>query len=138
MKKIEKRVADNYFRARTTMIILYLAIGFLVSFVVVFFADTLSNFTINNIPVHYYMGAQGAVLTFIILLFINAIVSDKIDKKYGIDPDKNEEIIQRRKSIIKNGKQIQTLRRNMNGQPVSRVICFNHSDIWTLHRNCRI
>ncbi|HCG4536290.1 TPA: DUF4212 domain-containing protein, partial [Salmonella enterica subsp. enterica serovar Typhi str. AG3] len=39
---------------------------------------------------HYFMGAQGALAVFIILLFVNAIVGDKIDKKYGIDHNKNE------------------------------------------------
>ncbi|MFG6119634.1 DUF4212 domain-containing protein [Thalassobacillus sp. B23F22_16] len=92
MKKIEKNVADGYFRARTTMIVIYLAIGFLVSYGVVLFAEPLSTITFNHFPLHYYMGAQGAVLTFIILLFVNAVVSDKIDKKYGIDAKKNESI----------------------------------------------
>ena len=38
------------------------------------------------------MGAIGALFTFIVLLFVNAIVGDKIDKKYGIDEARNEEI----------------------------------------------
>lgn len=92
MKKIEKSVADAYFRARTTMIIIYLTIGVIVSYGVVLFAEPLSQITFNGFPLHYYMGAQGAILTFIILLFINAIVSDKIDKKYGIDAKRNESI----------------------------------------------
>ncbi|TDL33061.1 DUF4212 domain-containing protein [Jeotgalibacillus sp. S-D1] len=92
MKKIDKKVADSYFRTRTTLIIIYLIIGFAVSFGVVLFAEPLSDFTFNGFPLHYYMGAQGAVLTFIILLFVNAIVSDRIDKKYGIDDARNESI----------------------------------------------
>ena len=38
------------------------------------------------------MGAVGALATFIILLFINAIVGDRIDRKYGIDEKQNEQI----------------------------------------------
>ncbi len=38
------------------------------------------------------MGAFGALFTFIVLLFVNAIVGDKIDKKYGIDDERNKEI----------------------------------------------
>ncbi|MFE8701822.1 DUF4212 domain-containing protein [Cytobacillus sp. FJAT-54145] len=92
MKKIDKEVADRYFRERTRNIIIYFIIWFIVSFGVVMFAEPLSNFTINGFPFHYFMGAQGAVLTFIILLFVNAKVSDNIDKKYGIDESKNEQI----------------------------------------------
>lgn len=84
MRKIEKKDADAYFRLRTTLIVIYLLIGFLVSFGVVIFARELSGFTINGFPFHYFMGAQGSILTFILLLFINAIVSDRIDKKFGI------------------------------------------------------
>lgn len=92
MKKIEKSVADGYFRARMTSIVLYLVIWFSVSYGIVLFAEPLSKFTVNGIPFHYFMGAQGAVLTFIVLLFVNAVVSDKIDKKFGIDEKKNEAI----------------------------------------------
>ena len=38
------------------------------------------------------MGAIGALFTFIVLLFINAVVGDKIDEKYGINHARNEEI----------------------------------------------
>lgn len=92
MKKIDKKVADGYFRERTRNIIIYLIIGFLVSFGVVFFAEPLSTFSVNGLPFHYFMGAQGAVLTFIIVLFVNAKLSDSIDRKYGIDETKNEQI----------------------------------------------
>lgn len=89
MKKIDKSIADAYFKQRTRNIIIYLAIGFLVSFGVVAFAEAFQGMTFNGMPFHYGMGAQGAVLTFVILLFVNAIVSDKIDKKFGIDEKRN-------------------------------------------------
>lgn len=92
MKKIDKKVADSYFRERTRNIAIYLVIWFIVSFGVVMFAKGLGTFSFNGFPFHYFMGAQGAVLTFIILLFINAKLSDNIDRKYGIDESKNEQI----------------------------------------------
>lgn len=92
MKKIDKAVADRYFLEKTRNMIIYFIIWFAVSFGVVIFAEPLSEITINGFPFHYFMGAQGAVLTFIILLFVNAKVSDGIDKKYGIDESKNEQI----------------------------------------------
>jgi putative solute:sodium symporter small subunit len=92
MKKIEKKVADAYFKERTRNIVIYLIIGFLSSFGVVLFAEFFSTFTINGFPFHYFMGAQGAVVVFILLLFVNAKVSDSIDRKYGIDESKNEQL----------------------------------------------
>ena len=85
LRKIDKKEADAYFRLRTTLIMIYLAIGFAASFGVVFFAEELSGFSINGFPFHYFMGAQGAVLIFILLLFTNAIVNDQIDKKFGLN-----------------------------------------------------
>ncbi|WP_102348267.1 DUF4212 domain-containing protein [Bacillus sp. Marseille-P3661] len=90
MKKIDKSVADAYFKARTRSIIIYLAIGFLVSFGVVIGIGAFQGFKFNGMPFHYFMAAQGAVVTFIILLFVNAIVSDRIDRKFGIDEKRNE------------------------------------------------
>lgn len=92
MRKFDKKTADAYFREKNKYMILYFIIWAIVSFGVVFFAEPLSEFTINGFPFHYFMGAQGALAVFIILLFVNAIVGDKIDKKYGIDEKRNEEI----------------------------------------------
>jgi putative solute:sodium symporter small subunit len=92
VKKMDKAVADRYFREKTRNMIIYFAIWFVVSYGVVLFAEPLSKITVNGFPFHYFMGAQGAVVTFIILLFVNAKVSDGIDRKYGIDEEKNEQL----------------------------------------------
>ncbi|PSL45764.1 putative solute:sodium symporter small subunit [Salsuginibacillus halophilus] len=94
MRKVEKAVADKYFKIRTTIVAVCLLIGFAVSFGVAIFAEPIhqSGVTIMGMPAHYYMGAQGSVVTFVILLFANAIISDRVDKKFGIDEKQNEQI----------------------------------------------
>jgi putative solute:sodium symporter small subunit len=92
MRKIDKSVADAYFKKRTRNILIFLLIGFVVSFGVVFFVDSARELTFNGFPLHYYMGAQGSIVIFIALLFINAIVSDKIDRDFGIDESQNKAI----------------------------------------------
>lgn len=92
MRKIDKSVADAYFKKRTTNIIIYFIFWAIASFGVVAFADSLGGFNVNGMPFHYFMAAQGAIVVFIILLFVNAIVSDKIDKEFGIDEAANERI----------------------------------------------
>ncbi|TWI59805.1 DUF4212 domain-containing protein [Halalkalibacter nanhaiisediminis] len=92
MRKIDKSIADAYFRARNTLVVVCLIIGGLVSFGVVAFAEAFSTFTILGMPAHYYMGAQGAVITFVALLFANAIISDQIDKKFGVDEEQNARV----------------------------------------------
>ena len=92
MKKIDKEVADAYFREKNWYMLVYFVIWFIVSYVVVAFADSLTDVQFLGFPFHYFMGALGALFTFIVLLFVNAIVGDKIDKKYGIDEERNKEI----------------------------------------------
>lgn len=92
VKKIDKSKADAYFREKNTYMIIYFIIWAIVSYGVVLFAEPLSDIYFNGFPFHYFMGAQGALAVFIILLFVNAVVGDKIDKKYGIDEKRNEEI----------------------------------------------
>ncbi|MFJ8238037.1 DUF4212 domain-containing protein [Ureibacillus sp. NPDC094379] len=92
MRKIDKSVADGYFREKNTYMVIYFIIWAIVSYGVVLLAEPLSTIYFNGFPFHYFMGAQGALAVFIILLFVNAIVGDKIDKKYGINDKKNEEI----------------------------------------------
>ncbi|RSK28912.1 DUF4212 domain-containing protein [Bacillus sp. HMF5848] len=94
MKKIEKSVADSYFRERTRNTVIYLIIWFIVSFGVAMFAESLQFSILGGFPFHYFMGAFGSIVTFIILLFVNAILSDQIDKKYGIDEARNEQVSQ--------------------------------------------
>ena len=92
MKKIDRAIADQYFKEKNRYMALYLVIWLVSSFGVVLFAEGLSQMTINGFPFHYFMGAQGSIVIFILLLFINAKVSDGIDKKYGIDEKKNEQV----------------------------------------------
>lgn len=92
MKKIDKKIADAYFREKNTYMAIYFTIWFIVSYVMVAFADSLTEIQFLGFPFHYFMGAIGALFTFIVLLFVNAFVGDKIDKKYGISEARNEEI----------------------------------------------
>ena len=92
LKKIDKKVADAYFREKNRYMFVYFALWFLVSYVMVALADSLTEIQFLGFPFHYFMGAIGALFTFIVLLFVNAFVGDKIDEKYGIDHARNEEI----------------------------------------------
>ena len=92
MKKIDKKIADAYFREKNTYMIIFFSIWFIVSYCVVAFADSLNDIQILWFPCHYFMGAVCALATLIVLLFSNAIVGDRIDRRYGIDEKRNEDI----------------------------------------------
>ncbi|QDI92679.1 DUF4212 domain-containing protein [Salicibibacter halophilus] len=92
MKIVDKKDAEKYFKLRTIMIFSFLLLALAVSFGVAAFAEFFSQFTFMGMPLHYYMGAQGAIVIFIVLLFLNAVISDRLDKRFGIDDAKNEQI----------------------------------------------
>ncbi|MEW6624072.1 MAG: sodium/substrate symporter small subunit [Bacillota bacterium] len=83
MKNINKSINERYFYVKNVFIGCCFAIWALVSFGCVSIAERLVDITVLGMPLHYYMGAQGAILVFIALLFANAIISDKIDKKFS-------------------------------------------------------
>ncbi|GAK12495.1 DUF4212 domain-containing protein [Geomicrobium sp. JCM 19039] len=93
MIKVSNKDAENYYKIRIVMIVSFLVIAFTVSFGVALFAEFFSQFSFMGMPLHYYMGAQGSVLVFIVLLILNAVLNDRLDAKYGVDDSENERIV---------------------------------------------
>lgn len=61
-----------------------LAIWFAVTFVIGWFARDLQSITILGFPFSFYMGAQGAVLIYVILVGYYAYCMDRLDREYGV------------------------------------------------------
>ena len=60
-----------------------LAIWFVVTFVVSWFARELNQITIIG-PVGFYMGAQGALITYVVIIWYYARTMNNMDKEYGV------------------------------------------------------
>jgi putative solute:sodium symporter small subunit len=61
-----------------------LAIWFVVTFVVGWFARDLQSITFLGFPLSFYMSAQGALLIYVILIGYYAYRMDKLDREYGV------------------------------------------------------
>jgi putative solute:sodium symporter small subunit len=70
-------------RTRNLMFI-HLAIWFIFSFVVHWFAPQLNKITFMQFPLGFYMAAQGSLAVFVIQLFIFAKQQDNIDREAGV------------------------------------------------------
>ncbi|MCA0987120.1 DUF4212 domain-containing protein [Guptibacillus algicola] len=92
MKKIDKKTANAYIKARFRLTTVLLIIWLTVSFGMVLIAETLAQYTFNGFPLHYFMGAQGSIVIFIILLFVNAYICDRIDEKYNLVEKKSKNV----------------------------------------------
>ena len=74
----------NYWRRNLKMTALLLAIWFAVSFVVSFFARELAEITVMGFPLGFYMGAQGAPLIYLVIIWWYARYMNRLDRQYGV------------------------------------------------------
>jgi len=81
-EKLKKYWAENI---KLTAIILF--IWFVVTYVAIFFSPELNNIVIYGFPMGYYMGAQGSLIIFVILIFWYAFAMNKKDKEYGVEEE---------------------------------------------------
>lgn len=63
-----------------------MAVWFVVSFAVTFFARELS-FRFFGWPFSYWVGAQGAILVYLVLIAFYAWASDRLDRAHGVAED---------------------------------------------------
>lgn len=61
-----------------------LAIWFVFSFVVHWFADALNGMSFLGFPLGFYMAAQGSLVVFVVLIFWFARAQDRIDRECGV------------------------------------------------------
>ena len=64
-----------------------LAIWFVFSFVVHWFADALNGASFLGFPLGFYMAAQGSLFIFVVLIFWFARTQDRIDRECGMAED---------------------------------------------------
>jgi putative solute:sodium symporter small subunit len=61
-----------------------LAIWFVVTFVMGYFAIALSEIVIFGWPLSFYMGAQGSLIIYILLIWYYAHYMNRLDEEYGV------------------------------------------------------
>ncbi len=69
------------------LMMVHIAIWFVFSFVVHWFAPALNKISFMHFPLGYYMAAQGALVVFVVQLFIFVKQQDKIDRECGVAED---------------------------------------------------
>ena len=73
----------EYWRKNLRITGILLAIWFVVTYVVAFFARDL-NFTFFGWPFSFWMGAQGALVVYVALIGYYAHYMGKLDQEYGV------------------------------------------------------
>jgi len=73
----------KYWQRNRRMTVALLIIWFVVTFVVSFFAHELSGFRVFGFPFGFYMGAQGALIIYVLIVWYYARYMNALDKEYG-------------------------------------------------------
>ena len=74
----------EYWRKNLRLTAVLLAIWFVVTFVVIYFAPQLNNIVILGFPFAFYMGAQGALIIYVLIIWFYARRMNQLDNEYGV------------------------------------------------------
>jgi putative solute:sodium symporter small subunit len=77
----------EYWRKNLVITAILLGIWFVVTYVVGFFARELNTITFFGWPLGFYMGAQGSLIVYVVIIFFYAIRMNKLDKEYGVSEE---------------------------------------------------
>ena len=75
---------QDYWRRNLKITVVLLAIWFFVTFVVGYYARDISDITVLGFPLPFYMGAQGALIIYVLIILFYAKYMNGLDKEYGV------------------------------------------------------
>ncbi len=78
--------AGAYWRANLRLMAWLLIIWFAVSFGAgILFVDALNQIQIGGYKLGFWFAQQGSIFTFVILIFVYAVLMRRIEKRFGVD-----------------------------------------------------
>ena len=79
---------NEYWRANITLMLILLSIWFFVSFVCgILIVDYLNQYRFFGYKLGFWFSQQGAIYTFVVLIFVYAWRMNKLDRKYGVEEE---------------------------------------------------
>ena len=84
---ITKERLENYWRENRKLMIIILLVWVLVSYGAALISGVLNKIVIFGFPLGYYMGSQGSLIVFLLLIIFYARKMDEIDRKYGVEEE---------------------------------------------------
>lgn len=81
---------QEYWRKNLRITAVLLAIWFVVTFVVIFFAPQLNEIVIMGFPFAFYMGAQGSLIIYVLIIWFYARRMNQLDNEYGVQEGEEE------------------------------------------------
>jgi putative solute:sodium symporter small subunit len=86
MAQVTEKMRE-YWRRNLRITAVLLIIWFIVTYVAAFYAPQLNKFKFLGFPLGFYMGAQGSLIIYVIIIFYYAIKMNKLDREYGVQEE---------------------------------------------------
>lgn len=80
---------EEYWRRTVRATLILLSIWFIVTFVIGWFARELASITILGFPFPFYMGAQGSLIIYVLIIAYYAYYMNKLDQEIGVAEEEN-------------------------------------------------
>ena len=77
----------EYWRRTLRITAILLSIWFVVTYVVIWFAAPLNQFTFLGFPFAFYMGAQGSLVVYVVLIVFYAWYMNRLDREFGVSEE---------------------------------------------------
>ncbi len=84
---IDQQKLETYWKENRNLVLTMLGIWFAVSYLLQFFSSALNGVVIAGFPLGYYMGSQGALIIFVVMIFVYAKKMNDLDKKYNVEEE---------------------------------------------------
>jgi putative solute:sodium symporter small subunit len=75
---------QEYWSKNLTITAILLVIWFVVTFVIGYFAVELNNIRFFGWPLPFYMGAQGSLIIYVLIIWYYARYMNRLDKQYDV------------------------------------------------------
>jgi putative solute:sodium symporter small subunit len=76
---------DRYWDRTVRRILLLLLVWFIAGPVMgIILVEPLNTVSIGGVPLGFWMAQQGAIYVFVVLIFLNAWLSDRADREFGV------------------------------------------------------
>lgn len=77
---------EKYWRRTVTRLLALLSIWLLVGPVMgIVLVEPLNRFSLGGVPFGFWMGQQGSIYVFVVLIFVNAWMADRLDAEFGVE-----------------------------------------------------
>lgn len=82
MQLTQKHV--EYWKKNLVVTAILVVIWFFVTFVIGYYAIDLKDVTFLGFPIAFYMGAQGSLIIYVLIIWFYATYMNKLDLEYGV------------------------------------------------------